>query len=118
VAGPADLEGPGIDAAEHFEIDKTVVERRDQRVGQGMRKPHQIIIVTGGIDDDHAASACQRIDAGGFMFGSGTMDVAKTEMIENFKIASNLPGPGAPILDEVGETFLPGIEIDGGDALA
>jgi hypothetical protein len=34
MAGAGDAEGFGIDRAEHIEIDKTVVERRDQRIGQ------------------------------------------------------------------------------------
>ena len=89
-----------------------------------MRAPHQIIIVPGGIDDDDAASALQRIDgigeslaSGGFVPGGRIMDFAETKMLRNFKLAADLPGPGASILDKMGEALLSGIEIDGGNAL-
>ena len=39
-------------------------------------------------------------------------------MLGMFEIASNALGPGAPVLDVVGEASLPRIEIDRGDPLA
>ena len=82
-----------------------------------MRVAHQIIIVTGRIDDDDAVvTAYQRIDgigkrfaSGGFILGGRIMDFAEAEMLGNFEIAVDLPGPGAPVLYKMGEAFLPGI---------
>jgi hypothetical protein len=89
-----------------------------------MRPPHQIIIVTGRIDDDDAATASQRIDgigeslaSGGFILGGRMMDFTETKMLGNLEIAANLPGPGAPVLDKMGKALLPGIKIDRGHAL-
>src|SRR3979409_2683598 len=90
-----------------------------------MREPHQIAIVTGSINYNHAVCTRQRFDRVGeslaprrFIFGTGIVDSSETKMIRHFEIASDLLGPGAPVLDKVGKAFLSRIEIDGGDALA
>jgi hypothetical protein len=90
-----------------------------------MSQPHQITVVTGGIDQNDSVSACQRIDgigqrlaSGRLIFGSGIMNFAETKMVGDLEIASDLPGPGASVLDKVGEALLPRIEINGSDALS
>ena len=47
--------------------------------------------------------------------GKSTL-IFEQEMIGNFEIAAHAFGPGAPVLDVVAETLLPGVKIDGGDA--
>jgi hypothetical protein len=39
-------------------------------------------------------------------------------MVGDLEIASDLPGPGASVLDKMGEALLPRIEVNGGDALS
>ena len=39
-------------------------------------------------------------------------------MLGHAEVAADMTRPGAPVLDVMGEAFLPGIEIDGGDRLA
>ena len=114
-----------MDRAKHIEIDKAVVERGDQGVGQRMRYPRQIVVVTGGIDDDDAIAARQRFDgllerlaARGLFHCCGIIELAEAEMLRHVEIASHMPRPGAPVLDQAGKASLPGIEIDRGDRLA
>ena len=63
VAG--DRESLRVDGADHIEIDEAVIDRRDQRIGHRMRKPHQVIIVSGRIHHDKAAALRQFINAAG-----------------------------------------------------
>jgi hypothetical protein len=39
-------------------------------------------------------------------------------MLRHIKLASDALAPHAPVVDVMGQTSLPGVEIDGGDGLA
>ena len=59
-AGAGDMEGLGLDGGEHVEIDKTVVERRHQRVRNRMGRASERALVAGRVDDDEVACLRQR----------------------------------------------------------
>ena len=111
MAGPGDPKGLGVDGAKHLEVDKTVIERGDQGVGQRMRQPHQISVMAGGIDDDQAVGTSQRIDrvgqglaSGGLILDADIIGPAEAEMIGNIEVAGDMLGPGAPVFDIMRET--------------
>ena len=126
VADPDHFEGGRIDRAEHVEIDETVVERGDQRIGHRMGEPHQIGIVARRIDDDEIVAVLDRAHR----FGEGgkflRLDFVEAEpktardaiMNGHFELDAGALGPVAAVLDVMGEAFLPRVEVDGGDALA
>lgn len=64
-----------IDRDEHVEVDESVVERRDQRVGHRMGQPHQISVVAGRIDDDEIVRVLDGIDRGGELVELGRLIV-------------------------------------------
>lgn len=64
-----------IDRDEHVEVDESVVERRDQRVGHRMGQPHQISVVAGRIDDDEIVRVLDGIDRGGELVELGCLIV-------------------------------------------
>src|SRR5471030_1287626 len=91
-----------------------------------MSVPRQIAVMTGGIDHNKAVALRQRIDGlaeglacCGLILLGRIIDLRiETSMVGNFEVAANVLSPGAPVLDIMGEASLPGIEIEGGDALA
>jgi drug/metabolite transporter (DMT)-like permease len=63
--GAEDLFAIGIDMGQQVEIDETVVERRDQRVGEAMGHLAQPGVRAGAVDQDEIAAVLQRGDGGG-----------------------------------------------------
>ena len=126
MAGAGDGEGRRIDGAQHVEIDKAVVERRDQRIGHRVRQPHQIAVVAGRIDDDEIMGVLDRVDGGGEVVELGRLVVGDERAIRardaimrrHFELEAGVLGPGAAVVDVVREALLARVEIDGGDALA
>jgi hypothetical protein len=90
-----------------------------------MRDAGQIIVVARSIDDDDAVAAGQRLDgflqrpaARGLFLGRGVIELLEAEVLGHAEVATDVAGPGAPVLDVMGEALLPGVEIDGGDRLS
>jgi hypothetical protein len=90
-----------------------------------MRDMRQIIVVAGSVDDDDAMAAGERLDgllerpaAGSLFIGRGIIELLEAEMLGHAEVAADMTRPGAAVLDVMGETLLPGIEIDGGDGLS
>jgi hypothetical protein len=52
----------GVNISEHIQIDKAVVQRRDQNVGHGMGKLVKKMIVAGGVYDNVSVLARQILD--------------------------------------------------------
>ena len=74
----------------------------------------------GRIDDDEAVISRQSIDGVGesrapFALAAGR--VIGTQMLRDIEFASDALAPCPPVFDVMGQTSLPGIEIDGGDRL-
>jgi hypothetical protein len=118
--------GLGIDGSEHVEIQEAVIDRRHQRVGHGMCKPHQIAVDAGRIDHDEVKGPLHRADGVhellqlgvfilGDLHGPTELDAAVHRELE---IKAGAARPGAAIIDVTGKTLLPAVEIDGGDPLA
>ena len=126
VAFAGDAEIGRIEGGEHVEIEEAVVERRDQRVGHRMGEPHQIGVVAGRIDHHHVVAVLERADrlreVGEFLRLVGFQRIAlgplHAVMRRQVKRDARAFGPGAAVLDVMGETFLPAVEIDGRHALA
>jgi hypothetical protein len=125
MAHARDLEGRGIDATEHVEIEETVIQRRHQRIGHRMRKPHQVGVVAGRIDHDEIVAVLDLVDRGreaselgGFILVDANALAARyAVVIGHFKHDASALRAVATILDIVREGLLPAVEIDGGDAL-
>ena len=119
-------EGRGIDGAEHVEIEKTVVERRDQGVGHRMSKPHQVAVGRGRIDHHEIVAM---LDG-----GNGFRKAREFRRLVLLDVRARGPDdvmvgrqrqldaralrPGAPVLDVMREALLAAVEVDAGDALA
>src|SRR5712671_6498222 len=81
----------------------------------------QRAVMSGRIDDDKAVMLRQRIDGVGesrapFALAAGRG--IKTQMLRDIELASDASTPRSPVVDVMGQTSLPGIEIDGGHGLA
>src|SRR5664279_5722344 len=126
MAFSGDAEIGRIEGGEHVEIEEAVVERRDQRVGHRMGEPHQISVVAGRIDHHHVVAVLERTDSlrevGEFLRLVGFQRIAlgplHAVMRRQIKRDARALAPGAAVLDVMGETFLPAVEIDGRHALA
>lgn len=90
-----------------------------------MRKTHQIAVGPRSVDHDEIECPLDRahrihelLKFGrlivGDLHGVAELDAA---MQRDFEIEAGAACPGAPVVDVTGETLLPAIEIDGGDAL-
>ena len=60
----------------------------------------------------------ERLAACGLFHCCGIIQLAEAEMLGDIEIASHMPRPGAPVLDQAGKASLPGVEIDRGNGLA
>src|SRR5258708_18882090 len=115
-----------IDGAEHIDINKAVVKRRDQGVSHRMGQPHQITVVTWSIDYNNAVCMRQCINHIGkslashhLIFRGQIIDLfIETKMIGESEVTNHVLGPRAPVFYIMRERLLPRIEIDGGYALA
>ncbi|MGY3420593.1 hypothetical protein ACVWZW_001068 [Bradyrhizobium sp. F1.13.4] len=116
----------GIDGAEHIEIEEAVVDRGHQRVGHRVRKPHQVAVGAGRIDDDEVEAALDRRDrlhelkelrilVLGDLHGLAELDAA---MQRQFEVELGAARPGGSVVDVVSKALLTAVEVDGGDALA
>src|SRR5215217_3238208 len=75
----------------------------------------------GRIDDDKAVMFRQRIDGVRESRAAFALAAARgvgTQMLWDIELASDALTPSAPVVDVMGQTSLPGIEIDGGYRLA
>src|SRR5206468_1560644 len=73
------------------------------------------------IDDDEAVMFRQRIDGVGQSHAPFALAAARgigTQMLWDIELASDALPPRSPVIDIMGQTSLPGIEIDGGYRLA
>ena len=126
VAGAGDREGHRIDRAEHVEIDKAVVKRRDQRIGHRMREPHEIAVVTRRIDNDEIMGVFDRVDRGGEIVelrrfvvrDQRAVGARYAVMRRQFEIEPGMLRPGLTVFDVMGEALLARVEVDRGDPLA
>jgi hypothetical protein len=89
-----------------------------------MRDAAEVIVIVGGVDDDDAVPAGQRFDsffqrsaACGLLLRCRIVELLEAEMVGDAEVAAALPCPRAPVFDMPGETSLPCVEIDGGNAL-
>jgi len=109
-----------IDMAEHVEVDKAVVERRDQRVGHGMGKAREIAVGSRRVDHDKVVGI---LDRGDRLRKTRKFDrlvfvelerrpVRDAKMHRDCQAEARALGPGAPVVDVVREALLPGVEID------
>jgi len=58
---PHDLERVRIDARQQVEVDETVVERRQQRIGPDMRGAREVRVAAGRVDDHEVGSSEHRL---------------------------------------------------------
>ena len=91
-----------------------------------MRKPHQVAVGAGRIDDDKIEGPLDRahgihelLELGRFVVGD-LHGLAELDAVMHgkFEVEAGTAGPGAAVVDVTGEALLPAVEIDGGDALA
>ena len=114
VAFAGDGEVGRVERREHVEVDEAVVERRDQRVGHRVREPHQIGVVAGRIDDHDIVAVLDGADrareAGEFLRLVGLDRIAfgarDAIMRRQFELDAGALGPGAAVLDVMGEALL------------
>ncbi len=126
MAGLRQRIGDRIDGAEHVEIHETVVERGDQRVRHRVREPHQIAVAARRIDHDEVVVGLgdgdfvdEALKLGIFILVVADAIAARDKaMRRDVEVEPVAPAPRAAVLDVMREALLPGIEIDGGDALA
>src|SRR5262245_50975932 len=102
-----------------------------------MSEPHQKSSVAGRIDHQKVIAALDRADGGGEVgdlrrlvgfdrAALGALDAVMRRQLElntcapgpQIKLNIWARGPGAAVLDVMGEGFLPAVKIDGGNALA
>src|SRR6476661_1055892 len=77
-------------------------------------------IMPGRIDDNKAVSFRQRIDGvgeGRAPFALAADRGIETQMLRKIELTSDALTPPPPVVDVMGQTPLPGIEIDGGHGL-
>ena len=126
MADPGDRQRNRIECRQHVEVEKAVVQRRDQGVGDRMGEPHQVAVVRGRIDHDEVMAILRcgngSLESGAFgrlvFLHDGAFDACDAEVCRQLQIDLAPPRPTAPALDVVGEGPLPAVEIDGCDALA
>src|ERR1700704_5836312 len=115
-----------IDGAQHIDINKAVVKRRDQGISHRMGQLHQITIVTWSIDYNNAMCMRQCINhiseslaPRHLTFRGQVIDLfVETKMIGESEAASHVHGPRAPVFYIMRESLLPRVEIDSSHALA
>ena len=91
-----------------------------------MRKPHQIAVMPGRIDDDEVVGVFDRIDGGGKILEFGGLVVRDERPLGaldavvrgQFEIEPGMLGPGLTVLDVMGETLLARVAVDRRDPLA
>src|SRR5581483_128835 len=126
VAGSGNLKGHRIHGREHVEIEETVVERRDQRVGDEMREPHQVAVLWRRVDDDEIRTSLRSRDGvlEGIELGplvpvdARSFTAIDADVLGLLQTHSEALGPGTAIVHIVSETALPAIKVDGGHALS
>jgi hypothetical protein len=125
VAFAHDRIGFRIDGAEHAEIHEAVVERRDQRIRHGMGEAGEVVVDAGCVDNNEIVGLLdhgQDIDKPGKLDGLVLVEFLgraawHAVMFRQEKRETGPFRPGAAVLNVAGETLLPQVEIDRGDAL-
>jgi hypothetical protein len=125
VARAGDLEGRGIDIAQHVEVEKAVVQRRHQRVGHRVRETHQVGVVPRRVHHDEIMGVLDRVDRaretaelGGLVLVDPDAFRARDRVVlRHLERETGAPDVVAAVLDVAGEGLLPAVEVDRRHAL-
>ena len=118
--------GAGIDGAYHIQVDKAVVEWRDQRIGHGVSEAGEIAVGSGRVHHDEIVGSLDRPDRLG---ETGELDrlilveprrsaARDAKMGRRLELDVGVPRPHAAILHAAGKASLARIEVDGCEPLA
>src|SRR4051794_14793483 len=118
MADPGYRQRDRIELRQHVEVDKAVVERRHQGVGNRMGESHQVAVMRGRIDHDKVmaildcSNGAMKIgEFGGLVFlHSGAFDTRDAAVCRQLEIDAAPPRPAASAFYITGEGPLPAVE--------